>query len=157
MSFNETTVLSVRNLSHSFGNGCGECANPDSRSLEKNYCPVCGTVYALQNAGFDLFQREILGVVGESGSGKSTLMRCLYFDQLPDTGEYFIPHFQNGESNLFEVSRQVQRKIRNLVLGMVYQNPVDGLRMGFSSLANIAEKLIAADFRNVSSMTDRAK
>jgi putative phosphonate transport system ATP-binding protein len=40
-------------------------------------------------------------------------------------------------------------------MGMVYQNPIYGLRMNFSTAANIAEKLIAAGNRNVEKMTER--
>jgi putative phosphonate transport system ATP-binding protein len=38
---------------------------------------------------------------------------------------------------------------------MVYQNPYLGLRMHFSALSNVAEKLIAAGNRNVASMMSR--
>ena len=41
-------------------------------------------------------------------------------------------------------------------MGMVYQNPMLGLRMKLSSGANVAEKLIAAGNRNAGSMIDRS-
>ena len=149
-------ILKVRNISKQFGPGCPVCRENPGRKLEKNYCPQCGTVYALRNIGFDLYEREILGIVGESGSGKSTLMNCLYFDQEPDSGEAFLDRFEEGQSNLFQASGQMKRYIRNYLLGKVYQNPVDGLRMNFSAVANIAEKLIAAGHRHVAVMEKRA-
>jgi putative phosphonate transport system ATP-binding protein len=152
----EKRVLRVRNLEKQFGPGCSFC-NSQEELLEKNYCPKCGTVYAIRNIDIDLYHREILGIVGESGSGKSTLMRCLNFDQPPGGGEYFLPRSAYRERNLFRASRQIQREIRNNMLGMVYQNPVEGLRMNFSSLSNIAEKLIAAGERNVRKMRKRAE
>jgi putative phosphonate transport system ATP-binding protein len=97
-----------------------------------------------------------LGVVGESGSGKTTLMRCLYLDQPVTGGSFSIADKKYADINLFDASRQIQREIRNAVLGMVYQNPVHGLRMNFSSQANIAEKLIAAGSRRVADMQARA-
>ena len=40
-------------------------------------------------------------------------------------------------------------------MGMVYQNPYLGLKMDFSSIGNIAEKLLAAGERNVGTMEER--
>lgn len=42
-------------------------------------------------------------------------------------------------------------------MGMVYQNPQLGLRMNYSSSANIAEKLIAAGVMNMALMQARAR
>lgn len=152
MQVNDEIVLSLRNLSKKFGNGCDYCQNPDA-GLQKNMCPECRTIHAVREASFDLYKGEILGIVGESGSGKSTLMKTLYFDQDASGGEYVLPEY---EGNVFNVSSQKKRQIRNEQLGMVYQNPIQGLKMDFSSITNIAEKLIASGNRNVGQMTDRA-
>ena len=50
----EKPILKVRNLRKQFGNGCDYCRDLNSDSLEKNYCPKCGTVYACQNLNFDV-------------------------------------------------------------------------------------------------------
>lgn len=150
----ETPVLSIRNLNKQFGDGCFSCQD-QPENLEMNYCPVCGTVYAVRDVSFDLYPGEIIGIVGESGSGKSTLMKSLYFDMEVTSGEYLLQDYQNGEQNVFTISRQQQKWIRNMLLGMVYQNPMLGLRMDFSSISNIAEKMIAADHRNVEVMFNR--
>ncbi|MCM3714396.1 ATP-binding cassette domain-containing protein [Alkalihalobacillus oceani] len=151
----EVPVLSVRNLHKQYGPGCEHCRDEQSATLVKNHCQVCGTVYACRNVSFDVFPGEVLGIVGESGSGKSTLMQCLYFDQEVTSGEAFVSAFENGEENLFEQSSQQQRYIRNHIMGKVYQNPLLGLRMNFSSIGNIAEKLIAAGSRDVGMMENR--
>ncbi|WP_010648697.1 ATP-binding cassette domain-containing protein [Oceanobacillus massiliensis] len=154
----EEPILQVRNLHKQFGPGCSRCSNKLDRQLEKNYCPNCGTVYACQDISFDLFPGEILGIVGESGSGKSTLMQCLYFDADITSGAAFIHDGLAFESqNVFELSSQQKRFIRNRKYGMVYQNPVHGLKMNFSSVGNIAEKLIAAGNRNVADMESTSK
>ncbi|MYL44090.1 ATP-binding cassette domain-containing protein [Virgibacillus halodenitrificans] len=148
----EEPILRVRNLNKRFGRGCPQCHDQTIRQLEKNYCSTCGTVYACQDVSLDLFPGEILGIVGESGSGKSTMMQCLYFDEPVTSGEAYIANRDLTDQNVFNLSQQKKRYIRNHRYGMVYQNPVNGLKMNFSSIGNIAEKLIAAGNRNVSSM-----
>jgi putative phosphonate transport system ATP-binding protein len=150
-------ILRISNLSKQFGEGCSSCKASKNRNIEKNYCPECGTVYACQDISFEVYAGEILGVVGESGSGKSTMMQCLYFDQEVTEGEAYISTYKDGEVNIFNESSQQKRFIRNNVLGKVYQNPIKGLRMDFSSIGNIAEKLISAGYRDVGVMEARGK
>lgn len=153
----ERRVLSLRGLRRRFGEGCPHCGDgEDDGRLEKNYCPACGTVWALRGVSLDLYPGEILGIVGESGSGKSTLMSCLYFDQESDEGEYFLSDFGDGKTDAFSVSSQAKRAIRNGMLGMVYQNPLSGLRMDVSAVGNIAEKMLAAGVRHVGRIEARA-
>src|SRR5579864_6921192 len=54
-----------------------------ARGLNKNY----GRVTALDNADFDLYSGEILGVIGDNGAGKSTLIKALCGAVIPDSGE----------------------------------------------------------------------
>lgn len=151
----EQPVLSVEKLSKKYGKGCPSCMG--SNNLIKNFCPVCRTVYACKNISFDVYPGEILGVVGESGSGKSTVMQCLYFDQEVTGGSAYIKTYKNGACNIFAETSQQKRYIRNNMMGKVYQNPIQGLKMKFSAIANIAEKLISAGMRNVEEMVDRGR
>ena len=151
----EEPILSVRNLSKQYGEGCVHCQHSNAK-LEKNFCPVCKTVYACRDISFDLYRGEILGVVGESGSGKSTFMKSLYFDESITTGEGYLQDYEEGKINIFTESSQMKRQIRNRLLGMVYQNPMLGLKMDFSSLSNIAEKQIAAGNRHVGNMVEKS-
>lgn len=153
----EKPILTVKNLSKQFGSGCKFCQPDQGDRLEKNYCQNCGTVYACSQVSFDLYPGEVLGVLGESGSGKSTLMRCLYFDQEVSSGEAYISTYHQGEKNLFLALSQQKRYIRNHIMGMVYQNPLMGLKMDFTSIGNIAEKLIAAGGRHVGGMERRGE
>jgi len=148
-------VLSIKGLTVRYGNGCAHCKS--GGTLTKNRCPICGTVWALSHADVDLYQGEILGIVGESGSGKSTLMKSLYFDFDITSGECTIENYKEGKQNIFTESMQQKRYIKNNLMGMVYQNPVLGLRMNYSAAGNIAEKLIAAGRREFHPMTDRVK
>lgn len=146
----EQPILSINQLNKQYGAGCTSCQDVATRKLEKNYCPACGTVYACQDISIDLYKGEIVGIVGESGSGKSTLMRCLYFDEEPTSGIVSIS--EPMIENIYGLSSQARRQLRNEFFGMVYQNPYLGLKMNVSAIANVAEKMIASGNRNVLEM-----
>lgn len=152
MQLNDKPVLTVKNLVVRYGSGCPHC----QENLEKNRCRLCGSVWACNDVSLKLYPGEVLGVVGESGSGKSTLMQSLYFDLEATGGQAYLSDYQNGEKNIWESSASQRRMIKNSTMGMVYQNPILGLRMDYSSAANIAEKIIAAGSRNAHQMTERA-
>jgi putative phosphonate transport system ATP-binding protein len=103
-----------------------------------------------------LFPGEVLGIVGESGSGKSTVVRLLYFDLEKSGGSAFLKPYQAGLDNILDESNQKKRFIRNNLMGMVYQNPRDGLNFRFTSGGNIAEKLIMAGNMNVRHIRGRS-
>jgi putative phosphonate transport system ATP-binding protein len=111
-------------------------------------------VSALRDTSLTLHRGEILGVVGESGSGKSTLVQCLYFDLQPTSGELYVDGWDDGD--LFRAPRNRQRFIRSRTMGMVYQNPMQGLRLGITNGANIAEKLLEAGVCNFGKIRERA-
>ncbi|SPF80923.1 ABC transporter ATP-binding protein [Pseudoprimorskyibacter insulae] len=58
------TVLSIRNISKSFGG-----------------------IHAVRDVSFDVQKGEVLGLIGPNGSGKSTLFNCVLGQLKPDTGE----------------------------------------------------------------------
>lgn len=153
MMLKESPVLQVKNLTVRYGDGCPHCAD----HLEKNRCSVCGTVWAANDITLEVYPGEVLGIVGESGSGKSTLMQSLYFDIEPTEGQAYLRNYGDGEKNIWGASAAEKRHIKNTIMGMVYQNPISGLRMDYSSASNIAEKIIAAGSRNAGQMTGRAR
>lgn len=84
-------------------------------------------------------------------------MQSLYFDIVPTSGEAYLQDYKSGEESIWQASAAEQRHIKNCIMGMVYQNPIRGLRMEYSAASNIAEKLIAAGNRSAGHMTERAK
>nr|WP_204501986.1 ATP-binding cassette domain-containing protein [Aquibacillus albus] len=152
----EQPMLSVRNLNKRYGQGCKHCETPEMLPVNSNRCSHCGSVWACIDVGMDLYKGEIIGIVGESGSGKSSLVKSLYFDEEIASGTATISDYKGGEADIFSVSAQQKRYIRNYLMGMVYQNPWMGLKMSFSSGGNIAEKLIAAGTYHVGNIRDRA-
>jgi putative phosphonate transport system ATP-binding protein len=151
-------LLEVRNLTKRYGDGCRYCLSSDINDRESNRCPVCGAVAACLDVSFDLHRNEVLGIVGESGSGKSTLVKLLHFEEEPSAGEIFM----NGagkmtvRQNILALSFFEKRQLRSHSMGIVYQNPHLGLRMGVSAGGNVAEKLLEAKWRHVGRIRDWA-
>lgn len=148
-------ILEVRGLSKIYGPGCPLCLDETGPEANTNLCSHCGSVVAMHNVSFDLFEGEILGVMGESGSGKSTVVKALYFDQAPSAGEAI---FYDGERqyDLFGLNAAQQRWLRNHRFGMVYQNPQQGLNFTISAGGNIAERLLMSDLLDYGAIRERA-
>lgn len=151
----EEPVLRIDHLTVRYGKTCEYCRG--GGALDKNTCPHCRTVWACNDVNVELYEGEILGIVGESGSGKSTLMKSLYFDFGITEGKGYLRDYKDGKEDIFSQSLPQKKYIRNHIMGMVYQNPVLGLRMDYSSAGNIAEKLIAAGHKNYGNMNRRAE
>ncbi len=150
-------ILNVKNLGKRYGRGCPHCEKLTGPEYGSNVCPKCGSVVALHNINFDLYEGEILGVVGESGSGKSSLVQCLYFDQEASSGEAYLQHYNEGKESILSLPQSKKRFIRNHLMGMVYQNPLLGLRLNFTSGGNIAEKLLTADIYHYQTIRNRGQ
>jgi putative phosphonate transport system ATP-binding protein len=156
---NNTTndwVLKVENLTKIYGNYTENTIANTGPDKGTNICPETGSIVACAEISFELYPGEVLGIVGESGSGKSTIVKQLFFDMDVTMGSAFIRPFLNGTVNIFEESNQKKRYMRNHLMGMVYQNPRDGLNFSFSSGGNIAEKLLMADLFHVGKIRERA-
>ena len=153
---NDQWLLRVSNLTKIYG-------EPGERTLEltgpewnTNICPETDSIVACAEISFDLYPGEVLGIVGESGSGKSTVVKLLYFDLEKTAGDARLAPYDGGLANMLDASGQQKRRIRNHLMGMVYQNPRDGLNFRFSSGGNIAEKLIMAGQMHVGGIRERA-
>ncbi|TDX00836.1 ATP-binding cassette domain-containing protein [Dinghuibacter silviterrae] len=147
-------LLRVRNLTKVYGEPGPETLERTGPEVNSNICPDTDAIVACAGVSFDLYPGEVLGIVGESGSGKSTVVRTLYFDIEATMGEALFRPYEGG--NILAASGQQKRHIRNHLMGMVYQNPRDGLNFRFSSGGNIAEKLIMAEHMHVGRIRERA-
>ncbi|NWJ47213.1 MAG: ATP-binding cassette domain-containing protein [Chloroflexi bacterium] len=152
----ETPLLVVENLTRIYGHGCPRCLELTGPETDSNTCSNCGTLVACADVNFEVYEGEILGVVGESGSGKTTLLRCLYGDVAPSKGQAFLKSFGNGRQDIFQASSQQARYLQDFVMGMVRQNPAQGLHLHITAGGNIAERLLAAEWRNVAEIRERS-
>ena len=156
MSVEDGVLLRVSNLTKVYGELTPGLLHRTGPEFASNICPETGAIVACSNISFDLYPGEVLGIVGESGSGKSTLIQMLYFDIPATFGDVRFTHVEDGETNLLDLSSQKKRHIRNHLMGMVYQNPRDGLNFRFSAGGNIAEKLLMANVFHVGKIRSRA-
>ncbi len=148
-------VLSARAIGKRYGPGCGACAEATGPDQGTNVCPRCGSIVALRDVTFELREGEILGIVGESGSGKSTLVQCIYFDQDATEGELHL-RGRDPREDVLKLPRSEKRRMRARLMGMVYQNPLRGLRVDITSGANVAEKLLEAEVFHFARIRARA-
>jgi putative phosphonate transport system ATP-binding protein len=149
-------LLRVSNLTKIYGVPNDNTLALTGPVFNSNICPQTESIVACADISFDLYPGEVLGIVGESGSGKSTVVKMLYFDLEKTAGAALLTPYQEGKVNILEESNQRKRYIRNNLMGMVYQNPRDGLNFGFSSGGNIAEKLIMAGNMHVGKIRERS-
>ncbi len=121
------------------------------RGLTKRF----GRVLACQDVGFDVAPGEALGIIGESGSGKSTVLRCIGGDVMPDAGTALLQQ-DSMMLDLFALGAPERRALRVGTISIVYQDPAQGLNMRISAGGNIADRLIAAGWRNFGRLRARA-
>lgn len=149
-------LLRVRNLTKIYGEANENTLALTGPMFNSNICPETDSIVACAGIDFDLYPGEVLGIVVESGSGKSTVVKLLYFDMEQTEGAAWLKPYNDGLISILSESNQKKRFIRNHLMGMVYQNPRDGLNFRFSSGGNIAEKLIMAGNMHVGQIRERA-
>ncbi len=111
---------------------------------------------ACADVSFSLSPGHTLGIVGESGSGKSTLLACLHGDVAPTSGGAFFANHRQGQENLFTATAAERRQLRNFAIGIVHQHASKGLNQRVSAGGNVAERLMAVDWRRVGDIRNRA-
>ncbi len=121
--------------------------------LQKLY----GINQGCQDINFNLYPGEVLGIVGESGSGKSTLLNCLSGFNEPERGEIIYHSQEAGALDLYNIDEARRRLLMRSEIGIVKQNPRDGLRMRVSAGANIGERLMAVGQRHYGNIRHTAE
>ena len=149
-------LLKVEGLTKIYGEPGKNTINHTGPLFNTNQCPGTGAIVACADINLTLYPGEVLGIVGESGSGKSTVVKLLYFDFEATSGNAWLNEYNYGKTNILNESNQRKRYLRHHKMGMVYQNPRDGLNFEFSSGGNIAEKLLMAGNFHVGNIRKRA-
>ncbi len=152
----EGWTLAVRGVGKVHGPGGADAVPGTGPEAGTAISPRTGAVVAAWDVSFDVAPGEALGIIGESGSGKSTVLRCLIGDEKATAGSMFLTTLDEGRTDVFTLDDTERRALRIDTLGLVHQNPADGLTMTVSAGGNIAERLTAAGWRNYYEIRDRA-
>ncbi|MFD4404867.1 alpha-D-ribose 1-methylphosphonate 5-phosphate C-P-lyase PhnJ [Nocardia sp. NPDC058499] len=149
-------TLAARGVGKVHGPGGADAVPGTGPDAGTAISPRTGAVVAAWDVSFDVAPGEALGLIGESGSGKSTVLRCLVGEEHATAGAMYLTTVADGRRNVFELDDTERRALRVDTLGLVHQNPSDGLTMGVSAGGNIAERLTAAGWRKYHEIRDRA-
>jgi peptide/nickel transport system ATP-binding protein/oligopeptide transport system ATP-binding protein len=95
-----------------------------------------GTLHAVSNVSFELFEGETVGLVGESGCGKSTVGQCVVRLIEPTAGEVMF----RGR-DVLRLSRKGLRDLR-ADLQIVFQDPLESLNPRMQAGSIVGEPLI---------------
>ena len=107
-----------------------------------------GSRVGCRDVSFSLWPGEVLAIVGESGSGKSTLLSLLSGRLAPTAGDVSYRDRDGRWLSLPNLSEGDRRRLQRTDMGVVHQNPRDGLRMRVSAGGNIGERLMALGHRH---------
>jgi alpha-D-ribose 1-methylphosphonate 5-phosphate C-P lyase len=118
--------------------------------------PETGAIVAAWDVGFDVAPGEAVGLIGESGSGKSTVLRCIVGDEEATAGSLYLSAVDGGRTDVVTLDAPARRRLRIATLGIVHQDPADGLALSVSAGGNIAERLTAAGWRSYGAIRARA-
>jgi len=114
------------------------------RELTKRY----GDVTACDGVSLDVHRGSIVGIVGESGSGKTTVLHAISGRVQSEAGAILYAPDEREPVDLTLLPEPQRRALARTEIGLVHQNPRDGLRMHLTAGANIAERLIDARERS---------
>ena len=113
------TLLSIKNLSISFGN-------------KKK------TIEVVHDISFDISENEIVGVVGESGSGKSVTSLAIMGLLAKKTSQLSGEILFKGKDLLKEKPENI-RKLRGKEIAMIFQEPMTALNPSIKCGVQVAE------------------
>jgi len=97
-----------------------------------------GVVHAVDDASFDLYRGEVLGIVGESGSGKSVMCYSLLGLIPSPPGKIHSGTADFCGTDLLNTKEWVLQHVRGLRIAMIFQDPMTAL----NPFTRISEQLM---------------
>jgi oligopeptide/dipeptide ABC transporter ATP-binding protein len=97
------------------------------KNLKTYFHTEAGTVKAVDDVSFDIFEGEVLGIVGESGSGKSVTSLSINRLIPNPPGEIVSGEIIYNNQNLLNLTYNEMRNIRGKDIAMIFQEPMTSL------------------------------
>ena len=97
------------------------------KNLKTYFYTEAGTVKAVNNVSFDIYEGEVLGIVGESGSGKSVTSLSINRLIPNPPGKIVSGEILYKNKNLLELSYDEMRNVRGRDIAMIFQEPMTSL------------------------------
>ena len=97
------------------------------KNLKTHFYTEAGTVKAVDDISFDIYNGEVLGIVGESGSGKSVTSLSINRLIPNPPGKIVEGEIIFKNQNLLDLSYDEMRRIRGRDIAMIFQEPMTSL------------------------------
>ena len=97
------------------------------KNLKTYFYTEAGTVKAVNNVSFDIYNGEVLGIVGESGSGKSVTSLSINRLIPNPPGEINSGEILYNGKNLLDLTYDEMSQYRGKHISMIFQEPMTSL------------------------------
>ena len=126
------------------------------KNLKTFFNTEAGTVKAVNDVSFDIFNGEVLGIVGESGSGKSVASLSINRLIPNPPGEIVSGQVMYEGKNLLDLSYDEMSEYRGKHISMIFQEPMTSLNPVLKISTQMNEILIKHDGLNDKEATQKS-
>ena len=126
------------------------------KNLKTFFNTEAGTVKAVNDVSFDIFNGEVLGIVGESGSGKSVTSLSINRLIPNPPGEIVSGQVLYEGKNLLDLSYDEMSEYRGKHISMIFQEPMTSLNPVLKISTQMNEILIKHDGLNDKEATQKS-
>lgn len=126
------------------------------KNLKTFFNTEAGTVKAVNDVSFDIFNGEVLGIVGESGSGKSVTSLSINRLIPNPPGEIVSGEVLYEGKNLLDLSYNEMSEYRGKHISMIFQEPMTSLNPVLKISTQMNEILIKHDGLNDEEATQKS-
>ncbi len=113
----------------------------DVKNLRVEFPTRRGTLVAVDDVSFQVFEGEVLGVVGESGAGKS-MTGSAVIGLLEPPGRIAGGEVRLDGERIDNLSQEQLRRVRGKRIGMVFQDPLTSLNPLYTVGRQLTETIL---------------